>query len=44
MQIKEVKLTVDSPSEENTDNGKRERILDLDGEIFHLKQPECHIV
>lgn len=44
MQIKEAKIAVNSPSEEHTENGKLERTIHLDGEIFHLQQPECHIV
>ena len=44
MQIKEAKITVNSPSDEGTETGKLERIINLDGEIFHLQQPEFHVV
>ena len=44
MQIKEAKITVNSPSDEGTETGKLERIINLDGEIFNLQQPEFHVV
>ena len=44
LEVREVQLTLNKPSEPDCENGRRERIIDLDGEIHTLKEPECHIV
>lgn len=43
MQVQEVRIRVNNPSEPDSENGKLEKLINLDGEIFPLKQPECHI-
>lgn len=44
MFIKEVKVKLNNPSDAETENGKKELMIDIDGEICHLKEPEFSVM
>ena len=44
MFIKEVKVKLNNPSDAETENGKKELMIDIDREICHLKEPEFSVM